>query len=235
MIIAITGEKGGTGKTTLAVNLAGMRANSGHDVILMDADRQGSASYWAETRDHTKSSARPGSALDSISTVETVQKFGSTLYRTALSLAQRYDDVLIDLPSGEQKEMHYALDIADVVIIPLQPSAFDSWTIGEMDVKVNMRMRDRPDLRAYCLINRASFHPQSRDKRAAIAALSQCIALTCPDAAITDRAAVRRASGAGLTVAEYRPQNKKTTAEFQKLYELVFREQIQAQRNGARP
>jgi Mrp family chromosome partitioning ATPase len=49
MIVAILGEKGGTGKTTLAVNLAGLRATEGRDVLLLDADRQGSASYWALT------------------------------------------------------------------------------------------------------------------------------------------------------------------------------------------
>jgi ABC-type Na+ transport system ATPase subunit NatA len=50
MIVAVLGEKGGTGKTTLATNLAGMRAAEGRDVLIIDADRQGSASYWAEKR-----------------------------------------------------------------------------------------------------------------------------------------------------------------------------------------
>ena len=50
MIIAIFGEKGGTGKTTLATNLAGMRAAANRDVLIIDADRQGSASYWTEKR-----------------------------------------------------------------------------------------------------------------------------------------------------------------------------------------
>ena len=45
MIVAVLGEKGGTGKTTLATNLAGMRAAEGRDVLIIDADRQGSASY----------------------------------------------------------------------------------------------------------------------------------------------------------------------------------------------
>ena len=52
MIIAVLGEKGGTGKTTVAVNLAGMRAAAGWRVLLLDADRQGSSAYWvAEARD----------------------------------------------------------------------------------------------------------------------------------------------------------------------------------------
>ena len=50
-IILIGGEKGGTGKTTLAVNLAALRASQGRDVLLIDTDIQASASYWAQSRD----------------------------------------------------------------------------------------------------------------------------------------------------------------------------------------
>ena len=46
MIVLVGGEKGGVGKTTLAVNLAAMRRRAGHDVLLVDADRQASANLW---------------------------------------------------------------------------------------------------------------------------------------------------------------------------------------------
>ena len=51
MIVAVLGEKGGTGKTTISTNQAGMRSAHGHDVLVVDADRQGSSSYWAEARE----------------------------------------------------------------------------------------------------------------------------------------------------------------------------------------
>ena len=50
MLILLGGEKGGTGKTTLATNLAVQRAHHGHDVVLLDTDIQGAASYWARVR-----------------------------------------------------------------------------------------------------------------------------------------------------------------------------------------
>ena len=60
MIVLVGGEKGGVGKTTLAVNLAAMRARAGHDVLLVDADKQASANLWASIRDQEKvDSARP--------------------------------------------------------------------------------------------------------------------------------------------------------------------------------
>ena len=51
-IVLFGGEKGGTGKTTLATNMAAMLALQGKDVLLLDTDRQGTASFWAtqETR-----------------------------------------------------------------------------------------------------------------------------------------------------------------------------------------
>ena len=51
MIIAILGEKGGTGKTMVATNLVGMRAAAGSKILLIDADRQGSAQRWAKIRE----------------------------------------------------------------------------------------------------------------------------------------------------------------------------------------
>ena len=234
MIIAITGEKGETGKTTLAVNLTGMRASAGHDVILMDADRQGSASYWAEKRDVTIDGSRPNSPLSKIPRIECVQKFGATLYRTARRLSNKFEDVIIDLPSGERQEMRYVLDIADVVMVPLQPSAFNFWTIREMAVKVELRLRERPELRAYSVINRVPHHPRSRDRSAAAAALSRCRDLTYPNIMITDRSVIRRASALGLTIIEYSPPNQKTIDEFTRLYSLVFGP-TSAERNGTHP
>ena len=50
MIVAIVAEKGGVGKTMIATNLAAMRASAGSRVLLIDADRQGSATFWTEFR-----------------------------------------------------------------------------------------------------------------------------------------------------------------------------------------
>ena len=75
MIVAVLGEKGGTGKTTFSTNLAGMRSATGRDVLVVDADRQGSASYWAEAREEA-----------GLTSVSCVQKFGDEVVLTAVEI-----------------------------------------------------------------------------------------------------------------------------------------------------
>jgi chromosome partitioning protein len=121
MIIVVLGEKGGTGKTTLATNLAGMRAAANRDVLIIDADRQGSASYWTEKRDDLHSR---------LPTVHCVQKFGNGLLRTVRDMARRYDDIVLDIGAGDSREGESALQVADCAIIPVQPAGLDVWTLS---------------------------------------------------------------------------------------------------------
>ena len=72
MIILIGGEKGGTGKTTIATNLAQLRSQNGHDVLLVDTDKQESASSWAGLRE--EEAIQPA--------ITTVQKVGKSITRS---------------------------------------------------------------------------------------------------------------------------------------------------------
>lgn len=85
-ITVFGGEKGGTGKTTLATNIAAMLAGHGKDVLLIDTDRQGTASLWATVRDEEELECR----------VSCVQKFGKGLPAQIRDLAERYDEIIID-------------------------------------------------------------------------------------------------------------------------------------------
>jgi chromosome partitioning protein len=213
MIVTVLGEKGGTGKTTLATNLAGMRAAEGRDVLIIDADRQGSASYWAEKRGDTHAD---------LPAVQSVQKFGEGLMRTVRDMERRYNDILIDAGAGDTREVESALRVAERVIIPVQPAGLDVWTLGLVDDRVGEAKATNPNILAYVVLNRASPNPKDNDADEAREAVDGCAHVVLAHATICDRVAVKRAAPAGLTVVEYKPFDAKAAHEMQQLYGLIF-------------
>ena len=111
-VVAIINQKGGTGKTTLATNLAWVLAEKGH-VLLLDADPQASAQNWA---------AGDGTTPD---TLEIKEIGKGDLLRTVRSMASGYDWVIIDGPPGITKTSADAVRVADVVLIPAKPSPLE--------------------------------------------------------------------------------------------------------------
>lgn len=213
MIVAVLGEKGGTGKTTFATNLAGMRAVAGRDVLILDADRQGSASYWAEAREKQEA---PG--------VTAVQKFGTGIVRAVHDMARRYSDIVIDIAAGDSREIEGALRAARRVIIPVQPAGLDVWTLGIIDERVGEAKIANPELEAFVVLNRASTNPRDNDVEEAREAIGECQNFTVSDIVVRERVAIKRAAPKGLAVAEYRPVDPKAVEEMEALYRLAFGE-----------
>jgi len=213
MIVAVLGEKGGTGKTTFATNLAGLRAAAGRDVLIVDADRQGSASYWAEARERQE-----------VAVVASVQKFGPGLVRAVADMARRYADVVIDIAAGDSREIEGALRTADRVLIPVQPAGLDVWTLGIIDERVGEAKVANPKLEAFVVINRASPNPRDNDVHEAREAIGDCQNFVIAETVVRERVAIKRAAPKGLTVSEYRPADPKAAEELDALYRLAFAE-----------
>lgn len=215
MIVLIGGEKGGTGKTTIATNLAAKRALAGRDVLLIDTDAQGSANYWAQSRD--ESEARPRR-------VACVQKFGKGLQAEVQDLARRYQDIVIDAGGRDSVELRAALVVADKAYIPIQPSQFDIWTLDRMDGLVESAQGFNPGLRAWVVISRVSTNPsvhEFQDTREILADFSH---LALSGVAVRDRIAYRKAARDGLCVDEMKPKDTKASEEVEALYAEVFSE-----------
>jgi len=146
MIVALLNQKGGVGKTTLALHLAGAWARQGRRVTVIDADPQGSALDWSEQR------AREGGA----------RLFGvlglarDTLHRETPEIARGVDHVVIDGPPRIAGLMRSALLAADLVLIPAQPSPFDGWASGEMLNLIREARIFRPELVARFVLNRCA-------------------------------------------------------------------------------
>jgi len=212
MVALIGGEKGGTGKTTLATNLAAARLAAGRDVIIVDTDKQGSASYWAAIREED----------DALSRISCVQVFGKTVTRQVGDLADRYDDVIVDAGGRDSTELRAALVIADRLFVPLQASQFDVWTLERMDELVEQVQAINADLEAFVVINRASPHPQVKEADEAQALLEDFEHLTFSGVVVHDRIAFRRAASDGKSVLEMTPPDPKASAEIESLYTAIF-------------
>ncbi len=115
-VIAVASPKGGVGKSTLSTNIAGYFASRGHSVVLGDADRQLSAHLWLKQRPQT---ARP------IGVWEVNADWISTPPKQATH-------AVLDTPAGLGGwRLKDALNIADRIIVPLQPSLFDIFATGQ--------------------------------------------------------------------------------------------------------
>ena len=107
-VIAVLNQKGGSGKTTIAINLAHALQRQGNDVLIVDADPQGTARDWSESR---TTGICPVIGLDR-----------ESLARDLPAVARSYDRVVIDGPPQLAGISAAAVKVADAVLIPVQPS-----------------------------------------------------------------------------------------------------------------
>lgn len=210
MIVAVISEKGGTGKTTLAIHLAGWRKAAGSDVMLVDGDRQGTATYWVEVRSDLQ-----------LPTPSTVQSFQRSLRRSVTDLARRYDDIIVDVGAGDGVGMESILRIADIAIVPLQPNELDIWTAGLLDELAGDACAVNENLVVKSLLNRAPTHHANTDAQIAHAVLLQCQYIEATGLTIRERSSIRRSVPAGKLVNEWQPRDHKGEQELGAVYNLV--------------
>lgn len=212
-IIVVCGEKGGTGKTTLATNLAAMRAATGRDVLLIDTDPQSNADFWQKARVEAGVLPRVGC----------VQKFGKALASEVRDQATRYQDIIIDAGGRDSAEMRAALVVAQVAVLPIQASQFDLWTVEKMAEIVETARGFNSDLRAFVVISRAPTNAAIQDAATARELIADEPALELATSVISDRVAFRRAAASGQSVAEYAAsKDDKAALEMRALYDEVF-------------
>ncbi len=202
MIILLGSQKGGCGKSTLAVNICAELARQGRDVVLVDADRQGTASRWAD--DRAENSALPA--------VHCVQRY-ENIRDTVLDLDGRYDFVVIDAAGRDSRELRTGMTAADILLVPFRPSQADLDTLPRLIEIITAATDINPKLKCQAVITMAPNNPSISELNDSKDVLADYPELRQLRVSIHDRKVYRDALSDGVGVVEC--DNPKAKGEVQ--------------------
>jgi chromosome partitioning protein len=195
MIISALNQKGGVGKSTVAINLAAVLARDSR-VLLVDSDPQGSSLSW--------SAAREAAPLFSV-----IGMPKPTLHRDLADVAKGYDHVVIDGAPRVTDLTRSAIIASDLIVVPVGPSPLDLWASVEVvnligEAKVFREEQKRP-LKAVFVVNRKIVNTAiARDLTGALAKFGIPV---CP-VALCQRVIYAESAAQGLSVIEAAPSSE---------------------------
>ena len=208
MIITIANEKGGSGKSNIAINLAIKLFSMGEDVLLIDSDPQNSIRVFSDIR------ANKEVPLG----FNCVNVFGNSLASQLELLQGKYETLIIDTAGRDCDEMREAMCEADIIIIPTLPSDLDIAVLNKMIKLYTQYKRFKKDLKAFVVVSKASPNPVLQDK---IKSLQEYVKgknvddLRLCKAVLYERELYRNAFSNGMGVVEFGKKNDNALKEFE--------------------
>lgn len=192
-VIAVLNSKGGSGKTTLAMNIAGCLQRRSRSVLVIDSDPQASALDWA--------AAQPeGFELPPVIGIDR-----PTIHTTIPKLQNDYDFIVIDGGAKLAEITASALRVADLVLIPVRHSGLDVWAVEALVEAIHARkaLTDKPA---------AAFVVSAQVRGTKLAeGMDESLAdmgIPLLKARTTRRVAYESAAGMGVTVMDLAGQDK---------------------------
>jgi chromosome partitioning protein len=201
--IAIISQKGGAGKTTVAIHLAAAAQDAGQVSLIIDTDPQATASQWAAWRQD-----QPPEVIDS-----PPPRLSA---KVAQAVGQGAEVVVIDTPPHADSAARAAVEVADLVLIPCRPSAFDLSAIQTTAKLVQL-------LRKPAFVVFTAGSPNAPRVYAEAGELVDSYGTPPCPILVPDRAAYRHASAEGRTVMELEPAGK-AADEIRDLYKWTCRQ-----------
>ena len=191
MVISLLNQKGGVGKTTLAVHLAMALSQRDERVLLLDADVQGSALDWAASRETPAPFAVLGLPKPA-------------LHKEIPRFLADYQHVIIDGPPRVYDVARSAILASDCVLVPIQPSPYDIWAARDIVDLVEEASAFNETLQSAFVINRKIVNTAiGRDVVEALSAY----AIPVLDSQICQRVAFAESAASGSTVLEDAPKS----------------------------
>jgi len=197
--VAITSQKGGTGKTTTAVHLATAATLTGYHAVVIDLDPQGSAATWGDDRGEAAPEVISGQASRLNVLLESAAKEG-------------FDLVVVDTGPAADAASRRSAELADLVLIPCRPSAFDLKAI-----RTTLDLVEATRTPAFVVLNAAPIRSRAVDEaRDVVTGLAGKVA----PVVICQRAAYGHSVIVGRTAQEFEPDGK-AAEEVEALWDWV--------------
>jgi len=208
MILTIGNTKGGTGKSTFAVNIAIHRAKS-HSVLLVDGDEQQSALSFTQLRNRQDYVA--------------VALTGTQIRSQVPKLAVNYPEIIIDVGGRDSGSFRAALTITHRLLIPIQPRTFDMWAMETVATLIDEAKTFNPSMRCYAVLNLADV--QGSDNKYAETYMIDFSGIQYLDCPIYRRKAYSDSISQGKGIEEFKPRNSKAINEFNQLVSFVYHQE----------
>jgi chromosome partitioning protein len=199
MIITVTNQKGGVGKTTFSINLVLMLLKTGHKTLLVDSDPQGSAISFRELRGDSPE-------LPQFPAIANTSK---TLDRDILPIAKSFDFVVIDSGGRDSLVFRSSLMVADVVVVPIVPGTLELWGSDKTFDIIDEAAQFNKKVKVFGLMNMVKHNTRiEKDFASLIEALEEKHKLKFLKNCIYDRIAFKYSIAQGKAVFELSGQDR---------------------------